>query len=177
MCVLILLGVIGDEIVFGFVGFFGLLCFVILSIIVGGFLMGRVQTNCSIDEELKREASERGLCFSELLAQAIRMELDPDKEIERLECQKKEYLARLADIDNKIKMVRNRKAEMNYAKEKNNSHWEKAVKTVVEAYHRLGEVPVRSIEYQAKIANCTPKELKEAMFEELSKEISQGKGV
>jgi len=139
--------------------------------------MGRVQTNCSIDEELKREASERGLCFSEILAQAIRMELDPDKEIERLECKKKEYLTRLSDVEDKIKMVRNRKAEMNYAKDENSSHWEDAVKTVVKAYHRLGEIPVRSIEHQAKIANCTQKELKEAMFEELSKQISQGEGV
>jgi len=133
--------------------------------------MGKIQTNCSIDEELKREASDRGICFSEVLSQALRTELNPDKEIERLECKKKDYLIRLGEIEDKIKSVRNRKADMSFAETDDNGRWDEAVKTVVDAYHRLGEIPVRSIKHQAKIANCTEKELKEAMFKKLSEEL------
>lgn len=133
--------------------------------------MGKIQTNCSIDEELKREASDRGICFSEVLSQALRTELNPDKEIERLECKKKDYLIRLGEIEDQIKSVRNRKADMSFAETDDNGRWDEAVKTVVAAYHRLGEIPVRSIKYQAKLANCTEKELKEAMFQKLSEEM------
>jgi hypothetical protein len=135
--------------------------------------MGKCQTNCSLDEDLKREALERGLSFSEILTQGVRLELDPDKEIERLECRKTELLTMLGELEDKLKNVRNRKAEKSFVETKEDGRWDEAVAICVEAYHRLGEVPVRSIEHQAKVANCTQKELKEAMFKKLSEEVEQ----
>ena len=93
--------------------------------------MAGVQTNILVDEELKREAQERGIKLGAFMNQQLRIFLDKDTMLMELEAKKEYHQSEVRKLRKQIKDIKERKAMEEKRKGSESERLQKALKTAI----------------------------------------------
>jgi uncharacterized protein (UPF0305 family) len=90
-----------------------------------------IQTNILIDEELKREAQERGIKLGAFMNQQLKIFLDKDTMLMELEAKKEYHQSEVRKLRKQIKDIKERKAMEEKRKGSEAERLQKALKTAI----------------------------------------------
>lgn len=93
--------------------------------------MAGIQTNILVDEELKREAQERGIKLGAFMNQQLRIFLDKDTMLMELEAKKDYHQSEVRKLRKQIKDIKERKAMEEKRKGSEAERLQKALKTAI----------------------------------------------
>lgn len=136
--------------------------------------MVREQTLTTIDSDVKRQAKERGLNFSQILEEALKKKLDPDNIIENLEKEKLERLERVDEINREIDRLKDAVIEVEEAKDEEEERLKMALDFCLQSHQRLGYVRRNVLDFQAEKYRVSKSALERALVEKVGELSNDG---
>lgn len=136
--------------------------------------MVREQTLTTIDSDVKRQAKERGLNFSQILEEALKKKLDPNNIIENLEKEKIECLERVDEINREIDKLKDAVIEVEQEKDEEEERLEMALTYCLQSHQRLGYVKKNVLNFQADKYRVSKQALERALIEKVGEISNDG---
>lgn len=136
--------------------------------------MVREQTLTTIDSDVKRQAKERGLNFSQILEEALKKKLDPDNIIENLEREKLECLERVDEINREIDKLKDAVIEVENQKDEEEERLQMALDYCLQSHQRLGYVRRNVLDFQAEKYRVSKSALESALIKKVGEVANDG---